>query len=116
MKALEEMMRPEFLNRIDEIIAFNQLSEDDFCQIASIMLGELKDSLAEKHIRLTWDDSILGYLTEKSFSVKFGARNLRRLIEKEIEDPLASAIVANETPLAGAHLRAENGKVTVETI
>ncbi len=116
MKALEEIMRPEFLNRIDEIIAFNQLSEENFRHIASIMLAELRDSLAEKHIRLTWEDSLLDWLTEKSFSVKFGARNLRRLIEKEIENPLATAIVTTEAPLAGAHLRIENGSLSIATI
>jgi len=116
MKALEEIMRPEFLNRIDEIIAFNQLSEDNFCHIAEIMLGELRTTLADKDIRLTWDDSLLGLLTEKSYSVKYGARNLRRLIEKEIENPLATAIVAGDKPLMGAHLSAVDGKVKLDTI
>ena len=116
MKALEEIMRPEFLNRIDEIIAFNQLSEDNFRHIAEIMLGELRTTLADKDIRLTWDDSLLGLLTEKSYSVKYGARNLRRLIEKEIENPLATAIVVGDKPLMGAHLSAEDGKVKLDTI
>ena len=116
MKALEEIMRPEFLNRIDEIIAFNQLSEDNFRHIAEIMLGELRTTLADKDIRLTWDDSLLGLLTEKSYSVKYGARNLRRLIEKEIENPLANAIVTGDKPLMGAHLSAEDGKVKLDTI
>ena len=88
MKALEDIMRPEFLNRIDEIIAFNQLTNADFRRIATIMLGELRHTLAGRaDFRLTWDDTLLDYLTEKSFSIKFGARNLRRLIEKEIENP-----------------------------
>ena len=116
MKALEEIMRPEFLNRIDEIIAFNQLSEDNFRHIAEIMLGELRTTLADKDIRLTWDDSLLGLLTEKSYSVKYGARNLRRLIEKEIENPLATAIVTGDKPLMGAHLSAVDGKVKLDTI
>lgn len=116
MKALEDIMRPEFLNRIDEIISFNQLTEADFHRIAAIMLGALRDTLAEKHIRLTWDDSLLDWLTEKSFSIKFGARNLRRLIEKEIENPLATAIVTGNHPLAGAHLHAEDGKLLLDTI
>ena len=116
MKALEEIMRPEFLNRIDEIIAFNQLSEDNFRHIAEIMLGELRTTLADKDIRLTWDDSLLGLLTEKSYSVKYGARNLRRLIEKEIENPLATAIVTGDKPLMGAHLSAVEGKVKLDTI
>ena len=116
MKALEEIMRPEFLNRIDEIIAFNHLSEDNFRHIAEIMLGELRTTLADKDIRLTWDDSLLGLLTEKSYSVKYGARNLRRLIEKEIENPLATAIVTGDKPLMGAHLSAMDGKVKLDTI
>ena len=116
MKALEDIMRPEFLNRIDEIIAFNQLTEADFRRISSIMLGELCDTLSDKGIRLTWDDSLLDWLTEKSFSIKFGARNLRRLIEKEIENPLATAIVTGDRPLTGAYLRAADGKMVLETI
>ena len=116
MKALEEIMRPEFLNRIDEIIAFNQLTEADFRRIAEIMLGELRTTLADKDIRLTWDDSLLDWLTEKSFSIKFGARNLRRLIEKEIENPLATAIVTGERPLTGAYLHAAEGKLVLDTI
>ena len=116
MKALEDIMRPEFLNRIDEIIAFNQLTEADFRRISTIMLGELRDTLSDKGIRLTWDDSLLDWLTEKSFSIKFGARNLRRLIEKEIENPLATAIVTGDHPLTGAYLRASEGKMVLETI
>ena len=116
MKALEDIMRPEFLNRIDEIIAFNQLTETDFRKIAEIMLGELRDNLADKDIRLTWDDSLLEFLVEKSFSLKFGARNLRRLIEKEIENPLATAMVTGEQPLKGAYLHAADGKLIIDTI
>ena len=116
MKALEDIMRPEFLNRIDEIIAFNQLTEADFRRISTIMLSELRDTLSDKGIRLTWDDSLLDWLTEKSFSIKFGARNLRRLIEKEIENPLATAIVTGDCPLTGAYLRAAEGKMVLETI
>ena len=116
MKALEDIMRPEFLNRIDEIIAFNQLTEADFRRISVIMLGELRDNLADKDIRLTWDDSLLDWLVEKSFSLKFGARNLRRLIEKEVENPLATAMVTGEQPLKGAYLRAEDGKLIIDTI
>ena len=116
MKALEDIMRPEFLNRIDEIIAFNQLTEADFRRIAGIMLNELKGTLSDKGIRLTWDNSLLDWQTEKSFSIKFGARNLRRLIEKEIENPLATAIVTGDCPLTGAYLRAADGKMVLETI
>nr|WP_297175473.1 ATP-dependent Clp protease ATP-binding subunit [uncultured Agathobaculum sp.] len=116
MKALEDIMRPEFLNRIDEIIAFNQLTEADFRRISSIMLGELQATLTDKGIRLSWDDSLLDWLTEKSFSRKYGARNLRRLIEKEIENPLATAIVTGDRPLSGAYLRAVDGRLALDTI
>ncbi|MFQ9126446.1 MAG: hypothetical protein ACLR4Z_06225 [Butyricicoccaceae bacterium] len=115
MKALEEIMRPEFLNRIDEIIAFNQLTEDNFRLIAEIMLNELKGTLVDKEIRLTWDDSLLALLVEKSYSVKYGARNLRRLIERN-RNPLANAIVTGDKPLLGAHLSAEDGRVKLDTI
>ena len=80
------------------------------------MLGELAANLADKHIRLTWEDSIVDYLTEKSFSVKFGARNLRRQIEKEIENPLATDMVTADFALSGAHLTATDGKIKIDTI
>lgn len=117
VKALEEIMRPEFLNRIDDIISFSHLTKEDFRGIATIMLGQLRDTLAENNIRLTWDDSLVDYLIEDSFSVKFGARNLRRAIEKQVEDELANRIIAAwEHPLSGAHVSAANGKIVVQTI
>ncbi len=93
MKALQGFLRPEFINRVDEIIHFNRLSEENFRSIACIMLGELRDALAEKRITFTWDDSLLDYLTEKSYSLTYGARNLRRLIQKELEDAIASVLI-----------------------
>ncbi len=117
VKALEEIMRPEFLNRIDDIISFSHLTKDDFRGIAAIMLGQLRDTLEENNIRLTWDDSLVDYLIEDSFSVKFGARNLRRAIEKQVEDELANRIIAAwEHPLSGAHVSAADGKIIVQTI
>ena len=117
MKALEDLMRPEFLNRIDEIVAFNQLTEDDFRRIAGILLGDLAGNLAERDIRLTWDDSLTEYLVGKSYSLRFGARNLRRLIEKEVENALAAKIIAAyDQPIVGAHVSAEDGTLKVETI
>ena len=117
VKALEEIMRPEFLNRIDDIISFSHLTKEDFRGIATIMLGQLRDTLAENNIRLTWDDSLIDYLIEDSFSVKFGARNLRRAIEKQVEDELANRIIAAwEHPLSGAHVSAADGKIVVQTI
>ena len=93
MKALQDFLRPEFINRVDEIVYFHQLTEDNFKDIASLMLNELKDSLAEKHITLTWDDSLLNYLVKKSYSAAYGARNLRRCIQKELEDVIAQRII-----------------------
>ncbi len=117
MRALEQLMRPEFLNRIDEIIAFHQLSKEDFAQIAGILLGDLRDSLSQRGIRLTWDDKLVGYLVEKGYSLKFGARNLRRLTEREIENALAMEVIsAGEYGLSGAHLSAEDGELRVQTI
>ena len=117
VKALEEIMRPEFLNRIDDIISFSHLTKEDFRGIAAIMLSQLRDTLAENNIRLTWDDSLVDYLIEDSFSVKFGARNLRRAIEKQVEDELANRIIAAwEHPLSGAHVSAADGKIVVQTI
>jgi ATP-dependent Clp protease ATP-binding subunit ClpC len=93
IKALQSFLRPEFINRVDEIVYFNQLTEEDFRQIAAIMLGELKGVLSEKGIQLQLEDSALSYLVKKSYSTAYGARNLRRLIQKELEDPIATRII-----------------------
>ena len=95
LKALSDFLRPEFINRIDEIIPFNALTKENFNEIAKIMLGDLAASLSEKLISFTYDDSLLEYLAEKSFSVKYGARNLRRTIQKELEDPIANLLIEN---------------------
>ena len=92
-KALNDFLRPEFLNRVDEIVYFNQLSEENFKDIARLMLTELQDVLAGKGMELSYDDSVVDYLAGKSYSVTYGARNLRRTIQKEIEDRIASAVV-----------------------
>ena len=93
-KALRDFLRPEFINRVDEVVYFNRLSEDNFKSIAALMLSELRDALAQKRITLTYDESVYNYLTEKSYSVTYGARNLRRTIQKDIEDAIASEIIA----------------------
>ena len=94
-KALESFLRPEFINRVDEIITFRSLDEKDFEKIARIMMEELKLSLAEKHMTLIYTDAVLRRIAEKSFSRKYGARNMRRYIQKEIEDTLASMIISD---------------------
>ena len=93
MKALNEFLRPEFINRVDEIVYFNQLTEDNFREIARLMLDELRDVMAAKNIAFAYDDSVVDYLAGKSYSLTYGARNLRRTIQKEIEDRIAGEIV-----------------------
>ena len=95
MKALQEFLRPEFLNRVDEVVYFNQLTQEDFKKIAALMLEELRSSLAERDIALSWDDSLLDYLVKKSYSAAYGARNLRRQIQKDLEDAIAGRIIDN---------------------
>ena len=93
MKALNDFLRPEFINRVDEIVYFNQLSEENFKGIAVLMLKELVETLKEKDIHFTWDDTLLDYLVKKSYSATYGARNLRRLIQKELEDAIAVRLI-----------------------
>ena len=113
-KALKDFLRPEFINRIDEIIYFNYLSEDTFKQIARLMMEELRDSMAEKTIELNYDDSLIDYLTDNSYSQTYGARNLRRLIQKEIEDAIASEMINNYSrPVKRIGLTAKDGKILI---
>ena len=109
MKALQQFLRPEFINRVDEVVCFNQLTEENFRAIARIMLDELAGSLGEKGITFRYDDALLGWLTDKSYSAAYGARNLRRTIQKELEDPMATAIIDSyEHPVSQVYARVEN--------
>ena len=94
-KALSSFLRPEFLNRVDEIITFRSLSEDDFAAIAEIMLGELKAALEEKGIKLEYSKEAAALIARNSYSQKFGARNMRRYIQREVEDRLAEQIISD---------------------
>ena len=115
MKALGEFLRPEFINRVDEIICFNKLTEENFKSIAELMLGEVRDLMREKGMDFTWDESVLSYLVEKSYSLTYGARNLRRTIQKDIEDAVAAVIVDQRRgSLKGIRLTAADGKINVE--
>ena len=112
MKALREYLRPEFINRVDEIITFNHLTEENFLGIADIMLQELQASLSARGLTLTWEESIREYLVKKAYSVVYGARNLRRTIQKELEDPISEAIIDSfEHPISSIHLRVEEDSV-----
>ena len=95
MKALSAFLRPEFINRVDEVITFNSLTEDNFRAIAKIMLGELKIALGEKGIDFSYSDKAVKYIAENSFSQKFGARNMRRFITSNVEDLIAEKIIAD---------------------
>jgi ATP-dependent Clp protease ATP-binding subunit ClpA len=108
MKALREFLRPEFINRVDEIITFNHLTEENFLGIADIMLQELKDSLSMRGLSLTWEESLRQLLCRKAYSMVYGARNLRRTIQKELEDPISEAIIDSfEHPISSIHIRVE---------
>ena len=114
MKALNEFLRPEFINRVDEVICFNQLTEENFRGIAVLMLNEVKDVLKEKNLSLSWDESLVDYLVAKGYSVTYGARNLRRLIQKEIEDEIAAALIEKRgTGVSSVSLSGKDGKVEV---
>ena len=117
MKALQQFLRPEFINRVDAVITFNRLSEENFQGIARIMLDELVASLKEKGITFTYDDALVAWLTHKSYSLTYGARNLRRTIQKEVEDPLATRIIESyETPFTQVRATVEEEKVRLYTL
>ena len=117
MKALQQFLRPEFINRVDAVITFNRLSRENFQAIARIMLGELAASLKDKGIAFTYDDALVELLTEKSYSLTYGARNLRRTIQKELEDPMATRIIDSyESPITQIKATAEDGQVKLYTL
>ena len=115
MKALQGFLRPEFLNRVDEIITFNHLTEENFLGIADIMLKELQESLLSRGLTLSWDDDLRRLLVKKAYSVTYGARNLRRTIQKELEDPISEAIIDSfEHPISAIRIRVEGETVKLD--
>ena len=117
MKALQDFLRPEFLNRVDEIICFNHLTKENFTGIARIMLEELRTSLGDKGYTFRYDDALVDYLVEKSYSMTYGARNLRRQIQKELEDPMAARIIDSfENPITQLSATAADGAVQLYTL
>ena len=114
MNALNSFLRPEFINRIDEIIFFRRLSEEDFKSIAAIMLGDLRKSLAEKSMVFSYSDEALEYIAHKSYSIRYGARNLRRFIQTEVEDRIAELVIASYAEkITSLRLELQNGGLCV---
>jgi len=117
MKALQDFLRPEFINRVDEIITFRALDMNDFVRIAEIMLGDMKKTLAERNITFGWTDAAAKYVAEKSFSTKFGARNMRRFISRNIEDAAAEKIIdAGERGVKMISVDASDDGLKIEAI
>ena len=115
MKALGDFLRPEFINRVDEVVCFNQLTEENFRAIAALMLGEVRELLEQRNITLEWDESLIDYLVSEAYSVTYGARNLRRLIQKKVEDVLAQRMIDRRGEgTAYVLLSAENGGICIE--
>lgn len=115
LKALGEFLRPEFINRVDEIVYFNSLTEGNFRSIAKLMLEETRDAIAERGISMTWNTALIDYLVRKSYSVTYGARNLRRTIQKDVEDAIAQKIIDCRGENAGhISVSADDNGVIVE--
>ena len=116
MGALREFLRPEFINRVDEIITFNHLSEEHFLGITDIMLSELAGCLADRGLTITWSADVRDYLAKQAFSTVYGARNLRRTIQRELEDPISEKIIESfEHPITSITISVEDGKIAINT-
>ena len=116
MKALRDFLRPEFLNRVDEIITFNHLTEENFLGIADIMLSELQQNLAERGLVVNFSEDVRQYLVKEAYSVTYGARNLRRTIQKALEDPISEKIIDSfENPISAIDISVENGEIALIT-
>ena len=115
MGALREFLRPEFINRVDEIITFNHLTEDDFLGIADIMLKELTECLQERGLAVSFTPDVRKYLVKKAYSLVYGARNLRRTIQRDLEDPISELIIASfENPISSIEISVENDEISVK--
>ncbi|MBO6140848.1 MAG: ATP-dependent Clp protease ATP-binding subunit [Ruminococcus sp.] len=117
MKALRDFLRPEFLGRIDEVIVFKPLTEEDYAKIAALMLDEMKEPLEEKNIKLSYDDKALKAIAKKSHSKHLGARDIRRVIRAEVEDKIASILIDSDDKISAAAISADDeGEITVSTL
>lgn len=117
MKALREFLRPEFLGRIDEIVVFNPLTEENFAGIAGLMLDEMKSPLEEKHISLRYTDKALKTIAHKAYGQKLGARDIRRVIRNEVEDKIAELLIdKGEGAVSAVAISADNGEIKVDAL
>ena len=114
MKALRDFLRPEFISRIDEIVVFRPLSQENFASIAGLMLDEMKEPLAEKNIIFKYDEKSLELIAKMAFGKSYGARDIRRVIRQEIENKIADIIIEKSGTIAGIGVSAENDKIKVE--
>ena len=115
LKGLKDFLRPEFVGRVDEIIVFKPLSVEDYVRIADLMLKETASALSERGILLDWDDQALKIVAEKSHGQRYGARDIRRTLRDEIEDPIASMIVDSDLPLHMVHIRGTEEGIKLES-
>lgn len=117
MKALRDFLRPEFLGRIDEIVVFNPLTEENFAGIAGLMLDEMKSPLEEKHISLRYTDKALKTIAHKAYGQKLGARDIRRVIRNEVEDKIAELLIdKGEGAVSAVAISADNGEIKVDAL
>ena len=117
MKALREFLRPEFINRVDEIITFNHLTEENFLGIADIMLRELNQSLQNRGLVFEVEEGVRELLVKKAFSVTYGARNLRRTIQRELEDPISKRIIDSfENPISKITASASEDRILITAV
>ena len=117
MKALSDFLRPEFLARVDEVIVFNHLKEEDYVKIADLLLSEYVPTLEEKHIAFTYDDKACDYLAKKSCGGKSGARDLRNTIRREVEEKIAEALISSDTGrLTAIHITSDGEGVIVQAL
>ena len=115
MKALSDFLRPEFINRVDEIITFRHLEKDDFRKIAVLLLDELKDALADKSVAFTYSDDAVAFIAEESYSVKYGARNMRRYIQSKVEDLIASEFIRSKGNVSAVNLLVADSSLAIES-
>ena len=115
MKEVKELFRPEFINRVDELIVFHALTEEEICRITEMMLKQVASRLEEQEIRLLWDEKVTKKLAEDGYDPKFGARPLRRLIQRTVEDTLSEELLQGRVSLGQeVRLTVKDGEITLD--